>query len=842
MTAQASAWMRLPGELRALPQWAVAGASKAPLSASADGKLYHTAVNRPSEWMSFEQAVQLAWDNRDRVTSHVDKKGRTVTQTGFNIGFMINDSDPYTCIDLDVKDAVSHPDEPELHTSQDQFDRYRSIYETMDSYTELSRSGKGLHVWIRADIGRGFRRDGVEVYSRERFIISTGQVVLDRPIADRQTLVARMVSQMRPVGEKFVLEEFPEEEGDWLILDRATTASNSDKFNALWAGKWVELGFPSQSEADLALVSMLTFYSPSNEQVRRMFRDSELGKREKAVKDDRYINLTLNIIREREHREQLANLRAMVDAADYAQQLGAEDMRQRAAAAIAKAQGFITVPAPDSFGQVPSRSVTSLHEPGQGEPPTAPAPAAVALAQMAPVSAVAQQAGEEGIPWPPGLAGAIARFVYQSAPRPVKEVAIVAALGLLSGICGKAWHIPQSGLNLYIILVARSGVGKEAMHSGISAIIKACSRENPMFHNFIDFTEYASGPALTKGCVANPCFVNVSGEWGRKLKRLAQEDGRDAALQTLRTQMTNLYQKSGPTAIVGGIGYSSTDNNVASIAGVSYSLIGETTPGTFYEALTESMMEDGFLSRFLIVEYEGDRPPENAQRIDAPDTALKDVLNNMAVQAALMIGKDYSCPVGRDEEAATLMNEFNLLCDANINATNDESKRQMWNRAALKSLRVAALLAVADNWMTPCIRKHHVEWAQLVVKRDIAVMKRRLETGDVGAGDNARERKMIAILKDYLVNPVPASYKVSDAMRQNSIVPRSYLQVRTKQVASFNNHKLGPIRALDDCVTSMIANGYIMEVQKDKVAEAYSYHGKSYRIIRLPDADSDSRT
>jgi hypothetical protein len=254
------------------------------------------------------------------------------------------------------------------------------------------------------------------------------------------------------------------------------------------------------------------------------------------------------------------------------------------------------------------------------------------------------------------------------------------------------------------------------------------------------------------------------------------------------------------------------------------------------------MMEDGFLSRFLIVEYEGDRPPENAQRIDAPDAALKDVLNNMAVQASLMISKDYSCPVGRDEEAATLMHEFNLVCDANINATDDESKRQMWNRAALKSLRVAALLAVADNWMTPCIRKHHVEWAQLVVKRDIAVMRRRLETGDVGSGDNARERKMIAILKDYLLHPVPASYKVSDAMRQNNIVPRNYLQVRTKQVASFNNHKLGPIRALDDCVTSMIANGYLMEVNKDKVAEAYSYHGKSYRIIRLPDDDMGSRT
>lgn len=848
MTARANAWGRLPAEMRALPQWVTAGASKAPMSVDATGKLFNTSVTRPSEWLSFEQAAQLAWNHREMVTTHVDKKGRTVTQVGLDIGFMLNESDPFVCIDLDVKDYENAPDEPELHTTPEEWDRYQSMISTFNSYTERSRSGKGFHIWIVGELGRGFRRKGVEVYSQERFIICTGDAVVSGGVQPRNDILMNMISQMRPAPKDFQLEELPAESDDWYVLQTAFNASNADKFIALWQGRWRDAGdFPSQSEADLALMSMLTFYSPSNDQCRRMFRMSALGRREKALKNDQYLNRTLSIIRQREERERSVSLDAFAQAFALKHELRLQAMRVEDIVAKQVQQYQHGVPAQPTisvtdFGTMPLRTEPPLHMPGNGDPVTAPAPAEVTVASAAPITQRIQEAGSRGIAWPPGFAGYIAQYIYQAAPRPVKEVAIVAALGLLAGICGKAWHIPKSGLNLYVILIARSAVGKEAMHQGISEIIAACSKENPKFHNFIDFTEYASGPALTKACVGNPCFVNVSGEWGRKLKRLAQEDGRDGALQTLRTQMTNLYQKSGPQAIVGGIGYSSTDNNVASIAGVSYSMIGETTPGTFYEALTENMMEDGFLSRFLVVEYDGLRPEPNENAMTAPDESLRRALNAMATQADLMIAKNYSMLIGRNEAAARMMKQFEDVCDEKINGTDDESRRQMWNRASLKSLRIAGLLAVADNWMTPCITEQHVAWAQDVVKRDIAIMSKRLDSGDVGSGDTARERKLTAVIKDYLGNPVPASYKISDAMRENMIVPRNYLQVRTSRASAFYNYKPGANRALDETLNAMVAAGYLMEVQRDKTVESYSYHGKAYRVLRLPDYEAQSRS
>jgi hypothetical protein len=798
------------------------------------GKLRNISVTAPSEWMTFEDAVALAEANVDTVTTWVNPQGVTITQTGYTIGYILNASDPFTCIDLDVKDALTHPDEPDKWTSADQFTFYQDIMKSFDSYTERSKSGKGIHIWIRGKIGRGYRRDGVEVYSQERFIISTGDVWISKTIENREHMLLNMVTRMRPMQKVVELEELPEQFDDWYLMQIATSAANADKFNKLFKGLWREdeFAFPSQSEADLALMSMFTFYSDCNAQCRRLFRESGLGKREKSVKDDKYLNFTLKTIRDRQAREQSVELSGILQAAD--------DRLERdrlAREEIATLQGGVpAAPVVEGvFGTTPPRTVSPLQVPGTGEPVVTPAPPEAQLAQLAPVTPAAVRAAEQGITWPPGFVGALAQYIFNSSFLPIKEVSITAALGLMAGICGKAWHIPKSGLNLYIVLVARSAIGKEALHDGISSVVNACLQKSPIFGNFVDFTEYASGPALIKACSQSTSFVNVSGEWGRRMKRIANEDDREGPMTTLRTQMTNLYQKSSPRSIVGGIGYSSQENNIEALTSVAYSMVGESTPQTFYDSLTESMMEDGFLSRFLVIQYEGDRPAENANIIEFPDDALTTYLCSVANQADVNIGKGESQAVLRTEEAARMLSEFSTRSANNIRATTDESRRQMWNRATLKALRVAGLLAVGDNFNNPVITATHAQWAIDLILADIAIMQKRLEGGDVGLNDASRERKMVEIMKTYLDKPVAASYKIPEAMREASIVPRNYLQMRISRVSSFYKHKFGASKALDETLHQMIANGMIMEVKGDKVVEMFSHHGRAFRILKLPD-------
>lgn len=754
-------WASIPQELRERPQWCVAGADKRPMTTNGG----NASVTDPTTWGSFEAVCAYA------------------TANGLGIGYVLHESDKYVCIDLDVKD----------NTPPEQLERFQKIVTAFDSYTEHSRSGKGYHVWIEGTPDAGCRRDGVEVYSRERFIICTGGVVIDKPIASRPELLNLLITEIRNAQATATVQliEVSETDSDEVIWQRGADASNGDKFKQLWAGDWKGLGYPSQSEADLSLLSMLAFYSMSNEQVRRLFRMSELGKREKATRNDAYLNRTLTMIRGRLERENERGASAELLSAELVERLQATSAAQ------------------DSQLGNP----LDLHQ------------------QAAPTSRSAAQ-----LPWPPGVAGQVAQLIHAAAMRPVPEVAIVAALGLLAGVCGKRWVIPKSGLNLYLVLLAKSGIGKEAMHEGISMFIHGVQAKYPGVHGFFDFSEYASGQALTKAAAGRTCFVQVSSEFGRRLKRMSEAN--DKSLQDLRTTMTKLYSKSGPEAFVGGISYSDKEKNVSTVNGIAYSMIGDSTPGTFREALTEDMMEDGFMSRFTVVEHEGDRPPENPYPMPKLPDEWAAWFGGLVMHAMTLDQNNAYQPVARDHYAGKLLDAFNLECDASINrAGDDNSRRQMWNRAHLKALRIAALLAVADNYVIPCITTRHAEWAIDLVRRDIAVFTNRMQSGDIGSDDKARETKVLAILRDYLIKAPSAGYKVKPALHQNRIVPRKFLTMKTNSLPAFKTHKQGSTGALEAVLRSLCSSGYITKCSGADMVKDYNEHGECYMVLDLPSYD-----
>ncbi|WP_367669621.1 hypothetical protein [Streptomyces sp. DT2A-34] len=118
-------------------------------------------------------------------------KNATESVAGVGLGFVLN-GDGVACIDLDhalASDGTVKPWAAEI------------LRQAGSTYTEVSASGDGLHIWGRADVrqGRRIRREdgyAVEVYGDGRYIAMTGHRFRGAPttIADISSLVEQLTA------------------------------------------------------------------------------------------------------------------------------------------------------------------------------------------------------------------------------------------------------------------------------------------------------------------------------------------------------------------------------------------------------------------------------------------------------------------------------------------------------------------------------------------------------------------------------------------------------------------------------------------------------------------------
>lgn len=430
--------------------------------------------------------------------------------------------------------------------------------------------------------------------------------------------------------------------------------------------------------------------------------------------------------------------------------------------------------------------------------------------------------------FPPGFVGALAESIYRMSVRPVPEVSIAAALGLMAGICGKAWTTPDggTGLNLYILLIARSATGKQALHSGINYF-----RDNLKFvpgaDNFFSSSDSASAPALIKMLAERNSVVNALTEIGHILGAISSKRASSYEV-ALRGALNSAYDASSPNGKLGGRNYSNSDKDTGEVGSVAFSLVGETTPSMLDELLTEKIMADGFLSRFSMIEYLGPRQSKNAHIVE-PSQAVTAHFKNLVVKA---LQSSPHTPVQWTEESRETFEEFDEFCDDRINATNNESRRQAWNRAGLSVLKIASLLAVGDDPNAPMITIDHIDWAHTFVMKNVKLFLNKLDSGDIGDGDDTRQKKVMAICRKVLVGDIKDK---NPKLCDKGIISRRVLQTNTSRLSPFKNHPLKASKALTETIKALINSGALMEIDKYRAIEVYGEHGLCYRVLDIDD-------
>jgi hypothetical protein len=433
-------------------------------------------------------------------------------------------------------------------------------------------------------------------------------------------------------------------------------------------------------------------------------------------------------------------------------------------------------------------------------------------------------------PWPPGFMGQVAKYLFCHAPSPVPEYAIATAISFFAGICGRGWIYSGTGLNHDIIVLGESGTGKNIVHQGIANITRQLS--GTPVNTFIVNAKMASAQALLKNVALNPCFLQLIGEVGKMYRAYAKSRHGDN-LDELFTVKLDLWERSGPDGSAVGILYSNAEKNVdaCGITGIAHSTIGESTPAVFYGALSTDMMNDGLLSRLWIIEYEGADPAFNEKRLHVLPKQWLDNLRSLVLAASGRLGQQ---PIGHTPEAVALIRQFSDQCrDEKLNAGRDPAQRQLWVRAYEKVIRLAALQAVADNYIAPVIQIGHVDWAIGMLLHANFTIQRRVCDGDISDdADHTREHMILQRCKRWLLEP--RSNPKDESLRVNLLIPRRFLQQEVASKDAFKKHRLGATTVFNLTMKSLVDSGYLMEVERKALAEQYNVRAQCWRLLDAP--------
>jgi hypothetical protein len=251
----------VPDELKAMRRWVT-------WYRSAKGKVPIRRINKPAEWLSFDEAVAKI--------GTVDR-GKKADGIGFVIG------DGFVGIDLDHILDGNGALKPE----------HRELFEdaiALGSYMERSPGGDGFHVWIYGNINKNRKLKSLEIYDSKRFFTITG-------LHHRKT--PRKVASGTEVQQKldaFYAKHFPspaqpahtratgETEcptaarltGDEILAKLFAEKKEGAKWLRVWHGHW-SADYSSQSEADFAIICKLRFYAQGDlALVEDLIRSSDL--------------------------------------------------------------------------------------------------------------------------------------------------------------------------------------------------------------------------------------------------------------------------------------------------------------------------------------------------------------------------------------------------------------------------------------------------------------------------------------------------------------------------------------------------------------------------------------
>jgi hypothetical protein len=387
---------------------------------------------------------------------------------------------------------------------------------------------------------------------------------------------------------------------------------------------------------------------------------------------------------------------------------------------------------------------------------------------------------------PRGLLGEITDYIMATSRRPNRPLAIAAATAVLSTLCGRHLYGPTgTSLNLYIVMLAGTGVGKDRPLSVVHALLKAAG------HPRLAQTAKAfSVSALEQMLIEHPCCLAVADEIGPALLNRMFHRHAKTHETSMRHVILELWGRSqgrepfATTRRAKTPGVPAAIQATVEVASPNLDLLGASTLEAFYTVLTGGSIRDGFLNRFLLA-HGGPRGPTQevpAEALVVP-RAIAEGLQLLVPQLpAGNIARakgvfDIDAPLAQVEhrvpwaddatKAAAMAFEEELLAIGDAN----EEEAPLLNRAFETAVRLATIHAVSRSGVRVRAAVEMADWewgkawALTSARNMIRDAGRYMADSDAQAIARAVKRVLVdkgRVTRSVLVKALDHRYKARD--------------------------------------------------------------------------------
>ena len=352
------------------------------------------------------------------------------------------------------------------------------------------------------------------------------------------------------------------------------------------------------------------------------------------------------------------------------------------------------------------------------------------------------------VDYPPGLVGAIARWIVDTARRPQPELAIGAALAIVGTACGRHVQGPtEAGTALYVLSLAPTGKGKETP-------LKACMR-----------VLAASGMGMHIGpdqWMSMSALINMM---ERMPLALCAQDEFGAFMQRIFNRKASTHERAIPQILrsLWGVNFGPWTtpqwaNGKAFVVDAPHlTIYGTSTHEQFYSAMEGAAIADGTLNRFLVIE--GRRSPEMQEPKASPNIVPDEIVNGLKavfyrsgnIAASQRNQVDYNlaiagsqtrldwCADGSRQAYEAFMREIDR------DAGDRPLTADFIVRAPEMAIRIATILAAGQGHDS--VRRSDVEFGIAMVRNSLMHMISGADEYMAGNDHEANVKKVLRIIR-----------------------------------------------------------------------------------------------